>query len=187
MPLTDGHYHHDGDKRELNGELNELHFNPFDDGIESRSFTSGRASSHHAQYFTRRRGDSESASSSSMYNPNPTPSSVHSRARTVSDHASGPRDPLSSRSSTSQRHDAGSSTRPRLARALSSWASETEQPDELNNSGNGNGVAPSSTSSPDESQRLVLVHQVRVWHQLRTTCLTLKMSRTTLRLCPKIH
>lgn len=186
MPLTDGHNHHNGVEREHNGDLDELHFNPFDDGIDSRPFTSGRRS--HAQHsVTRRRGDSAGASSSSMYNPNPMPSSVHSRARTVSDHASGPRDPLNSRSSVSSRHDAGSSTRPRLARALSSWASETRQTDGSSESGNGNDVASSSTSRPDESQRLVLVHQVCVWHHLRITSLALKMFRATLRLCPKIR
>lgn len=188
MPFTDGHGHHNGVEHEVNGGLDELHFNPFDNGTDNKPFTSGRASSHsHAQHtVTRRRGDSEGASS---YNPNCMPPSIHSRSRTFSDHASGSRDhhPLSSRPSTSSvRHDAGPSTRPRLARAVSSWASETRQTTDESNE-NGNGVTVSPISRPDESQRLVLVHQVRVWHHLRITSLALKTVRTTLRSCRRIH
>ena len=156
MPLTDGHSYRHGHEHSFTDELEELHFNPFDDGAGGRPFTSGRASSHTPQSVTRRRGDSESMSSYPARS-----ATTHSRSRTVGDYASDYRDhhPLSSRSSTSLRNDAGSSTRPRLARALSSWAAEASYLDKSD--GGGSSDTFTSITKPDDSQRLVLVHEVR--------------------------
>lgn len=163
MPPIDGYNQHNSVRDSTNDELEDIHWNPFDDSADSKPFTSGRAPSrsHSGQRsVTRRRGESESAGSSSTFTGSATISSPHSRSRTVDDETSGHHDrhPLSSRSSSSLRHDAGSSTRPRLARALSSWASETGKTDELDEADDGGSSAP--TSKNGESQRLVLVHEV---------------------------